>query len=53
MLIWVYVPFPISLVIRTVGGSLAGTIDLIFKDIALTNIKVLGHVAAIGSLLEL
>ena len=54
MLIWVYAAFPISQVIRSAGDSLAasksGTIDFIFKDLALANIKVLGHVAAIVAL---
>jgi hypothetical protein len=50
----VYAAFPISQVIRAAGDSLAesksGTIDFIFKDLALANIKVLGHVAAIVAL---
>ena len=54
MLIWVYAAFPISQVIRAAGDNLAesksGTIDFIFKDLALANIKVLGHVAAIVAL---
>lgn len=54
MLIWVYAAFPISQVIRSAGDSLAasksGTIDFIFKDLALANIKVIGHVAAIVAL---
>jgi hypothetical protein len=54
MLIWVYAAFPISQVIRSAGDGLAasksGTIDFIFKDLALANIKVLGHVAAIVAL---
>lgn len=54
MLIWVYAAFPISQVIRSAGDSLAssksGTIDFIFKDLAIANIKILGHVAAIVAL---
>ena len=54
MLIWVYAAFPISQVIRSAGDGLAasksGTVDFIFKDLALANIKVLGHVAAIVAL---
>jgi hypothetical protein len=54
MLIWVYAAFPISQVIRAAGDSLAssksGTIDFIFKDLAIANIKILGHVAAIVAL---
>jgi ABC-type multidrug transport system fused ATPase/permease subunit len=54
MLIWVYAAFPISQVIRSAGDSLAssksGIIDFIFKDLAIANIKVLGHVAAIVAL---
>ncbi|RMZ51216.1 hypothetical protein EB822_04240 [Flavobacteriaceae bacterium PRS1] len=54
MLIWVYAAFPISQVIRSAGDSLAasksGMIDFIFKDLALANIKVIGHVAAIVAL---
>jgi hypothetical protein len=54
MLIWIYAAFPISQVIRSAGDSLAasksGTIDFIFKDLALANIKVIGHVAAIVAL---
>ena len=54
MLIWVYAAFPISQVIRSAGDSLAesksGTIDFIFKDLALTNIKIVGHVAALVAL---
>ena len=51
MLIWVYATFPISQVIRAAGDSLAvsksGTIDFIFRDLAIANIKVFGHVAAL------
>jgi len=54
MLIWVYAAFPISQVIRSAGDSLAssksGIIDFIFKDLAIANIKVLGHVAALVAL---
>ena len=54
MLIWVYAAFPISQVIRAAGDSLAssksGIVDFVFKDLAITNIKVLGHVAAIVAL---
>jgi hypothetical protein len=54
MLIWVYAAFPISQVIRSAGDSLAssksGIVDFLFKDLALANIKVLGHVAAIVAL---
>lgn len=54
MLIWVYAAFPISQVIRSAGDSLAasksGMIDFIFKDLAIANIKVLGHVAALVAL---
>ncbi len=54
MLIWVYAAFPISQVIRAAGDSLAssksGTVDFIFKDLALANIKVFGHVAALVAL---
>jgi hypothetical protein len=54
MLIWVYAAFPISQVIRAAGDSLAssksGTIDFIFKDLAIANIKVFGHVAALVAL---
>ena len=54
MLIWVYAAFPISQVIRSAGDSLAssksGTIDFIFKDLAIANIKVFGHVAALVAL---
>ncbi|MDG1529613.1 MAG: hypothetical protein P8I51_01620 [Polaribacter sp.] len=54
MLIWVYAAFPISQVIRAAGDSLASskssTIDFIFKDLAIANIKVFGHVAALVAL---
>tara|TARA_B110000091_G_scaffold3914_1_gene3962 strand:- start:140 stop:916 length:777 start_codon:yes stop_codon:yes gene_type:complete len=54
MLVWVYAAFPISQVIRTAGDNLAAskssTIDFIFKDLAIANIKVLGHVAALVAL---
>ena len=54
MLIWVYAAFPISQVIRSAGDSLAasksGTIDFIFRDLAIANIKVFGHVAALVAL---
>ena len=54
MLIWVYAAFPISQVIRSAGDSLAasksGTIDFIFRDLAIANIKIFGHVAALVAL---
>lgn len=54
MLIWIYAAFPISQVIRSAGESLAssknGIVDFIFKDLAIANIKVLGHVAALVAL---
>jgi hypothetical protein len=54
MFIWVYAAFPISQVIRSAGDSLAesktGMIDFIFKDLALANIKLFGHVAALVAL---
>tara|TARA_B110000902_G_scaffold231939_1_gene274579 strand:- start:516 stop:1292 length:777 start_codon:yes stop_codon:yes gene_type:complete len=54
ILIWVYAAFPISQVIRSAGDGLAssksGIVDFIFKDLAIANIKVLGHVAAIVAL---
>ena len=54
MLIWVYAAFPISQVIRAAGDSLAvsksGTIDFIFRDLAIANIKIFGYVAALVAL---
>ena len=54
MLIWVYAAFPISQVIRSAGDSLAssksGTIDFIFRDLAIANIKIFGYVAALVAL---
>mgnify|MGYP001565792626 CR=1 FL=1 len=54
IIIWVYAAFPISQVIRSAGDSLAesksGIINFIFKDLAIANIKVLGHVAALVAL---
>jgi hypothetical protein len=54
ILIWVYAAFPIAQVIRSAGDSLASskssTVDFVFRDLAVTNIKVLGHVAALVAL---
>ncbi len=49
-----YATFPISQVIKSVGDNLAssksGTVDFIFRDLAIANIKVFGHVAALVAL---
>jgi hypothetical protein len=54
MLIWAYAAFPISQVIRSAGNSLAesksGIVNFVFKDLAVANIKLLGHVAALVAL---
>ncbi len=54
MIIWAYAAFPISQVIRAAGNSLAesksGIVNFIFKDLAIANIKLLGHVAALVAL---
>jgi hypothetical protein len=54
MLILVYAVFPISQVRRLARDSFAssksGTIDFIFKDLAIANIKVFVHVVALVAL---
>ncbi|MGK0253147.1 MAG: hypothetical protein ACI9OE_000607 [Mariniflexile sp.] len=54
MLIWVYAAFPIAQIIRSAGDGLAesksGIVDFIFRDLAVANIKVFGHVAALVAL---
>jgi hypothetical protein len=57
MLILVYAVFPISQVRRLARDSFAssksGTIDFIFKDLAIANIKVFVHVVALVALVAL
>ena len=54
MLIWVYAAFPIAQVVRSTGDSLASSkssiVDFIFRDLAVANIKLLGHVGALVAL---
>jgi hypothetical protein len=54
MLIAVYAAFPIAQVVRSAGDSLSASkssiVDFIFKDLVLTNIKVVGHVTALVAL---
>jgi len=54
ILIWVYAAFPITQVIRSAGNSLAESkssiVNFIFKDLAIANIKLVGHVAALVAL---
>lgn len=54
MVIWAYAAFPIAQVIRSTGDSLSesksGIINFVFKDLAIANIKLLGHVAALVAL---
>ena len=54
MLIWVYAAFPIAQVVRSTGDSLAesksGIVDFVFRDLAVANIKLLGHVGALVAL---
>jgi len=54
LLLMAYSAFPIAHVIRSRGESLGGThhgmVGFIFKDFVVTNIKIVGEVAAIGAL---
>ncbi|MFT4942412.1 MAG: hypothetical protein ACJAYD_000182 [Patiriisocius sp.] len=54
MLICVYAAFPIAQVVRSAGDSLAssksGIVDFVFRDLAVANIKLLGHVGALVAL---
>jgi hypothetical protein len=54
ILIWVYAAFPIAQVVRSTGDTLAGSksgiVDFVFRDLAVANIKLLGHVAALVAL---
>ena len=54
MLIYIYAIFPIAQVVRSAGDSLgtsnSSTVNFIFKDFVITNIKMIGHVLAIVAL---
>ena len=54
LLVLVYAAFPIAQVVRSAGDSLAGsksnTVDFIFKDFIVANIKALGHITALVAL---
>lgn len=54
ILIWVYAAFPIAQVVRSTGDSLTSSkssiVDFIFRDLAVANIKLLGHVGALVAL---
>ena len=54
MLIYIYAVFPIAQVVRSAGDSLgssnSSTVNFIFKDFVVANIKMIGHVLALGAL---
>ena len=54
MLIFIYAVFPIAQVVRSTGDSLgsssSSSVNFIFKDLVVANIKMIGHVMAIGAL---
>lgn len=54
MLIFIYAMFPIAQVVRSTGDSLgsssSSSVNFIFKDLVVANIKMIGHVMAIGAL---
>ncbi len=54
LILLVYSAFPIANVIRSRGDSLGGThngmVEFVFKDFVLTNIRIVGEVAAITAL---
>jgi len=54
IIIWVYAAFPISRLIRRTGDSLADSkseiVDFVFRDLAVANIKLFGHVGALVAL---
>tara|TARA_B110000459_G_C16545236_1_gene463988 strand:+ start:467 stop:1249 length:783 start_codon:yes stop_codon:yes gene_type:complete len=51
MLIYIYAVFPIAQVVRSTGDSLgsssSSTMNFVFKDLIVANIKMIGHVLAI------